>query len=72
MKIVRESANHHFSDVKPGIVFTRRGNFYMAIESIIEYKSGIELNAVHLETGELVHLFDTDSIQLVEAKLHVI
>lgn len=71
MKIVKESADHYFADVKPGTVFAGKENIYMAIEPIIDQGSGLEVNAVNLETGKLVHFSDADFVQLVDAELSV-
>ena len=62
---------NYFGDIEPGKVFVVNGTFYMAIEPIEEHERRVLLNAVNLETGELVYYFDTTIIQLVEAELHV-
>ena len=71
IKDFRKPVNYNFGDIEPGTVFAIGDCIYMAIELIEEKESGVFLNAVNLETGELAHYFDTDFIQLVEAELCV-
>lgn len=71
IKDFRKPTNYQFKDVEPGTVFAIGDHIYMAIELIEEKESGVFLNAVNLETGELTYYFDSDFIQLVEAELCV-
>ena len=61
----------YFGNIEPGTVFAIEDRICMAIELIEEKESGVFLNAVNLETGELAYYFDTDFIQIVEAELCV-
>ena len=70
IKDFRDPENY-LGNIVPGTVFVINNAFYMAIEPIEEKEVGAYLNAVNLDTGELAHYFDTDSIQLVEAELCV-
>lgn len=71
IKDFRKPVNYNFGDIEPGTVFAIGDRIYMAIELIEEKESGVFLNAVNLETGELAYYFDTDFIQVVEAELCV-
>ena len=71
IKDFRKPVSYNFGDIEPGTVFSVKDSLYMAIESIEEKESGVFLNAVNLETGELAYYFDTDFIQIVEAELCV-
>ena len=71
IKDFRKPVNYNFGDIEPGTVFAVKDSIYMAIELIEEKESGVFLNAVNLETGELAYYFDTDFIQLVEAELYI-
>ena len=61
----------YFGNIEPGTVFTLEDNFYMAIKPIEETELGNTLNAVNLETGQLIYCFDTTAIQIVKAEFHV-
>lgn len=61
----------YFRNIERGTVFAIEDRICMAIELIEEKESGVFLNAVNLETGELTYCFDTDFIQPVEAELYV-
>ena len=61
----------YFGNIEPGTVFAIEGRFYMAIDLIEEKETGISLNAVNLETGELAYYFDTTAVQIVDAELCV-
>ena len=61
----------YFGNIEPGSVFIVENSVYMAIEPIEEKELEVLLNAVNLETGELVHYFDTTAIQIVDAELCV-
>lgn len=71
IKDFRKPVSYNFGDIEPGTVFAIEDRIYMAIELIEEKESGVFLNAVNLETGELAYYFDTDFIQIVEAELCV-
>lgn len=71
MKIIKQSVYHHFGEIKPGTVFSGDEVICMAIEPVVKTDTGAVLfNAVNLETGELIHFFDSDLIQFVEAELY--
>ena len=61
----------YFENIEPGTVFAIEGNFYMAIDLIEDKETGISLNAVNLETGELTYYFGNTAIQIVDAELCV-
>lgn len=71
MRIVRELTDCYFADIKPGTVFAGKENIYMVIKPITDCDLGVKLNAVNLETGELIHYLDEDFVQLVDAELYV-
>ena len=71
--LIKDFRKHgdYFKNIELGTVFAIEDRICMAIEPIEEKGLGVYLNAVNLDTGELAHYFDTDSIQLVEAELCV-
>ena len=71
IKDLRKPEIIFFGNIEPGTVFAVKSSFYMAIEPIEEKNLDVFLNAVNIETGELVHYSDTDFIQVVEAELCV-
>ena len=71
IKDLRKLPTYNFGDINPGTVFSVDDGIYMAIEPVWVKDSGVPLNVVNLDTGELTYYFDTDFIQLVEAELCV-
>ena len=70
VKDFRKSEDY-FGNIEPGTIFALEDNFYMAIKPIEETELGNTLNAVNLETGQLIYCFDTTAIQIVKAELHI-
>lgn len=68
IKNFRKSTIQHYADVEPGMVFIHDNTFYMATDTIVNFKN-VPINAVDLKTGKFTLFFFDDEIEIVSAEL---
>ena len=71
MKINKPDLTCSIADFKPGDVFRIKSDYFMLTETIDDINCNL-LNAVNLETGELVYITNANKPHLCRAELEIL
>ena len=71
IKDVRNYANKYFKELEEGDIFQHAGIYYMKTEEVL-LLDGITYNAVNLENGVFVRMYEDDRVARLVATLEIL